>query len=270
MSDAQCEKLPLILVLGPGKSGTTALFFCLKACAERHFNVAFPQKFEPKTAADVDAFSDTFGVVKMLFERYQYTDRSFLQRFNKRIFISRDPRDNVISRLVYYAGTRLPGTDEATRLAILRKFLEKEENPDSVSVLELYAMVAPLLEKPGDARYARELACTPADFFNSDDGGFFRLRYEDFLDGKVAHLEAYLGFELSADFQVAGSLQRVVRTMAHGYWKNWFTEDDYDYFVAARRDALMRMGYDDLAPYRGKKVISPVEISEYLHRQLAA
>ena len=31
---------------------------------------------------------------------------------------------------------------------------------------------------------------------------------------------------------------------------------------------LRRMGYQDLAPHLGKKAISPVEISEYLQRQL--
>ena len=270
MSRARCETNPMILVLGPGKSGTTALFFCLKAGAERHFGIKYPQKFEPKTTADVDAFAEAFGIVKMLFERYRRTDKSFLPRFDKRIFISRDPRDNVISRLVYYAGTRLKNTDEATRTSILEKFLAKEKDPDSISVLELYDAIGPLLDKPGDAGHAREIACTPAGFLSAHNGVFFNIRYEDFLDGKFSDLEDYLGFRLSSDFRIAGSLQRVRRTMAHGYWKNWFTDEDYDYFVAPKRDALIRMGYDDLAPYRGEKIISPVEISEYLERQLAA
>src|SRR5437773_2719421 len=99
------DKKPLILVLGPGKSGTTALFFCLVESARQHFGLEFPQLFEPKTAADIDAFKEDFGVVKMLFERFERTAHEFLPNFDRRVFIFRDPRDNVISRLVYYAGT---------------------------------------------------------------------------------------------------------------------------------------------------------------------
>jgi len=204
----------------------------------------------------------------MLLERYQHTSHDFLPRFDKRVFISRDPRDNVISRLVYYAGTRLKAADAETREAVLQKFLAKEQEPDSVSVLELFKAIAPLMGNPDGARSAWKTACTPLGFFASGDSGFFRLRYEDFLDGKLSELQSYLGFELSADYEVSPNLQRVRRTRTHGYWRNWFTDDDYAYFVAARQDDLVRMGYDDLAPFSGRKVISPVEISEYLQRQL--
>ena len=270
MSEADRDKRPLILVLGPGKSGTTALFFCLKACAERHYGIEFPNRFEPNTAEDVDAFKDKFGIVKMLLERYQRTTNDFLPRFDRRVFISRDPRDNVISRLVYYAGTRLKAADAQTREAVMQKFLAKQQNPESVSVLELFEAIGPLMGNPDGARSAWKTACTPLIFFASGDGGFFRLRYEDFLDGKLSDLEGYLGFDVSLDFEVPANLQRVKRTRAHGYWRNWFTDDDFTYFVTARQDDLLRMGYDDLAPYRGRKVIAPVEISEYLQRQLRA
>ena len=90
MAENQSAKPPLILVLGAGKSGTTALFFCLKASAERHFAMTFPFRFEPKSAAVIDAFPAEFGIAKMLLERYERTSNEFVSRFDKRVFILRD------------------------------------------------------------------------------------------------------------------------------------------------------------------------------------
>ena len=267
MSDARSAKPPLILILGPGKSGTTALFFCLKGSAERHFGLEFPHRFEPKTAADVDAFAADFGVAKMLLERYERTTHEFLSRFDKRVFIFRDPRDNVISRLVYYAGTRLKSAEPSLCESILQKFLAKERDPDSISVLELFDVIAPLMG-PGGAKAARNVAYKAASFIPPDGHPFFRIRYEEFADGRVAALGDYLGFEVTTDFQTPERLQRVRRTKTYGYWQNWFTDDDYDFFVRAKRDELVRMGYADVRSHVGPKRISPVEISDYLQRQL--
>ena len=117
-------------MLGAGKSGTTALFYCLKASAERHFAMTFPFRFEPKSAAVIDAFPTEFGIAKMLLERYERTSNEFVSRFDKRGFILRDPRDNVISRLVYHVGTRLKSAEPQAREAITRKFLAKERDPN--------------------------------------------------------------------------------------------------------------------------------------------
>jgi hypothetical protein len=204
----------------------------------------------------------------MLFERYERTTHDFLPRFDKRIFIFRDPRDNVISRLVYYAGTRLKSADPSLRDAILQKFLAKERDPDSISVLELFDAIAPLMAKPGGATAARTVAYKAASFVAPEDTPFFRTRYEDFVDGRLSELGCYLGFEVSADFQTPERLQRVRRTESHGYWRNWFTDDDYDFFVTAKHDELIRMGYEDVPPHVGAKLISAIEISEYLQRQL--
>ena len=262
------EVKPLILILGPGKSGTTALFFCLKKSAAHHFGVEFPDRFEPKTAADFDAFAADFGIAKMLLERFDRTTHEFLPRFDKRIFICRDPRDNVISRLVYYTGTRLKFADGATRETIMQKFSAKQRNPDSISVVELFDVIAPLIGKTGAAEGARKRAFSALGFRPPDNLPFFRLRYEDFVDGSLTEFQDYLGFEIRRDFQVPRRLQRVRRTETHGYWKSWFTEADHAYFVAERAEEMVRLGYTDLAPYRGSKVISSKEISEYLERQL--
>jgi hypothetical protein len=206
--------------------------------------------------------------VKMLLERYQDTTHEFLPRFDRRIFILRDPRDNVISRLVYYAGTRLKTAEPALREAVLEKFRAKERDPESVSVLELFQAVDALMGGHDGARHARRIACRPSSFFADGDKGFLRLRYEDFVDGRLEGLAHYVGFEIQPDSETAPRLRRVSRTRSHGYWRSWFTDEDHDFFVTAAEEDLRRMGYADLAPYRGNKAIGPNEISEYFERQL--
>jgi hypothetical protein len=260
---------PTILVLGPGKSGTTALHYCLKESAEVHCGLALAALFEAKSSEEVSAFLDAHdgGIVKILVERYvKFADHAFLPRFGRRVLISRDPRDNVVSRLIWIVATRLERASPEVREAILSLLARKQADPDAVSLLALFAAVQPLVTatKPY-AAVARRMAYSAAAVLAQSGGAFFALRYEDFVDGRLEALEGYLGFPVQRAFELAHH-ERVRRTASYGAWRNWFLPEDYAFFAGERRDELAAMGYADTGPYAGEKRIAHEEALGYVER----
>ncbi|HEU4986854.1 MAG TPA: hypothetical protein VFT89_07295 [Rhizobiaceae bacterium] len=259
-----------ILILGAGKSGTSALHYCLKTSAEKHFGGSFGGKFEAKSDEEVrDGISEQC-VFKILLERFStFADRDgTLARFDKRVLIIRDPRDALISRLMWQIATRIESATNIMAVDELNDALvAKEVAPDCVSVYDLYRLAGQMMRGDiGEATYpfeGRRLAYLPYEFSRSDD--LFLLRYEDFVDHNVADLQAYLGFPLTFDFEIPGKAARVFRTGTYGNWRNWFTVEDYRFFVDPEREKLLALGYEDERP-EGPKSISPAEISGYLKR----
>ena len=98
-----------ILILGAGKSGTSGLFHCVAQSAERHHARPFQRLFEPKTEAALESLDGSHAITKVLSERLQTFQRpeAVLARFGRRIMIVRDPRDTVVSRLLWLAATRI-------------------------------------------------------------------------------------------------------------------------------------------------------------------
>jgi hypothetical protein len=269
-----------ILVYGAGKSGTTVLYECVKWSAESHFGVPFRTLFEPKDGEAIDAFLENRapGIAKMLIERLvRCADRSFLGRFDKCLIIIRDPRDNIVSRLVWTIATRLHEADVPLRERIVEAICSKQANPDHISLLALFELAQPLLRQrkwqkrgrtdtlaAGDfAKGVRRYAYLPVDVLTAEHP-FATIHYEDFVDGRTSALAAYLGFPILSDFVVDPKHRRLRRTGTHGYWRNWFLPEDYAYFVSERRAALALLGYEDSGPFAGPKTISREESIDYI------
>jgi hypothetical protein len=258
----ESRQKPLILVLGSGKAGTTALFYCVKASAEQHFGTPFPTLFEPKAASNIAAFRHEFGVVKMILDRFAVTEKDFIPRFAKRIFIVRDPRDNFISRLIWFVKTRLPEQNPKVRQETIELFARKQSDPDSIGVFEIFSFIEKKFDAEGVSTYSQKSSFLSCDFFSHSRDDFFALRYEDFVERQLGPLSEYLGFPLVHSFEIDRRHQAVFRTGGYGSWKNWFTEDDRISFVDPNRERLISLGYEDERPYAQKR-IDPAEATEY-------
>jgi hypothetical protein len=55
------------------------------------------------------------------------------------------------------------------------------------------------------------------------------------------------------------------RSPRHGYWRNWFTPEDQEFFVSGREPLLESLGYDPKL-YRGPQHIDPSEAAGYVER----
>lgn len=253
------------LVLGQGKSGTTAIARAVELGARPPVQVIF----EPRDLASVTASAPPSNVVvKMLIDHWSPEDEAQIKWFDRCVFIVRDPRDVVISRLLYRVYDmqfiHVPHRVEQF-LAALK---EKERSPRELSVQSLFDLLVKLEGSRNELSYlihvhkkAVSTWCTVMDTAHL-------VRYEDFVDDRIEALSAYLGFHVGAQVDVDPRWRRVTRTKSHGDWKHWFTPVDDDFARTAFVEYLDTFGYDDWdkPPIQ---VINPEHSSKYVERVVA-
>ena len=260
-----------IIVLGAGKTGTSGLFHCVAQSAEAHFGRPFARRFEPKDQESLDSLEATHAVAKVLGERLVRFPQpeAAVARFGRQILIVRDPRDAVVSRLLWLVATRMAEADPAAAAPFLAALKAKEADPSSVGLLELYRLAGPIVGfGPAYAARARELAFLSLDLLQRFPE-VHRLRYEDFADRRLAETEAYLGFPLLVDFSLPGQASRILRSGTHGGWRHWMLPDDHRFFTEDEARRMEALGYSPEAQWPAERRIAPEEGSGYIARVTA-
>jgi hypothetical protein len=239
------------LVIGMYKTGTTIVSSVIQnSITGAHLFV------EPRNVAFFEKCGKTSfpRVVKILYEHWM--QRPFLLTGiirgetgfhpDKTVAIVRDPRDGLISALMYSAyDCVLEGASNEQVNEWVEIVRDKEANPEKYSVISLIDN----LNRIFNAR------CPPNWFFESfmhysawmaDNRNYFHvLRYEDFVAGDTAELSAYLGIELSSSREIDPSLQRVTRTKRSGGWRKMMLPQDVTYWRERYGSALETCGYSD-------------------------
>jgi hypothetical protein len=209
------------LITGQGKTGTTALFASVRQAlpASTHCN------FEPRRPEQIASVFDVAGAVDTVSKvklRYLLTASFDSSRFDRTVMLVRDPRDRLVSQLLYgfydfqVSDDRI-GFDRA--YALLQG---KVENPESIGFYELAAALAELRGQPNTLGHRAERA--PIRF--SREHQPFVAKYEDFVDGELDALDAWLGLRLVRNVDVGDTHRRVERSRSYGEWRHWFTDAD--------------------------------------------
>ncbi|MBV8745996.1 MAG: hypothetical protein JO134_13240 [Xanthobacteraceae bacterium] len=236
------------IVLGPAKTGTTVV-------ARTLLNAVTPDGFsmEPTSRHELEALRGTKRVaVKIIFDtwRQQLTDLTAVCTGDARagvpttICLIRDPRDELVSRLHYFAYSFFathPATDEQCA-SWIRIFQKKEADPDGVSLLEmeeeLWRTFGEGFRPPPELhrsylQFVEDLGALPANKSNV-------LRYEDFIDGRIPrNLNGFLkGPQLVHPLE-----QRVLRSGSKGAWHRFFTDRDTEFYNRYFDHYLIKFDY---------------------------
>jgi len=214
-----------ILVCGAQKSGTTALLYSIAAA------LGGPQRihFEPGAPEHVSLGGAAHNLCKMVLGAGAID--AFIPifpRFDKRVFIVRDPRDVLVSRLLYMVRDQSFIFDPERLQRLLTALAQKEANVDALDVVDLARLIGELEGQPDYLERSIDMALQPMRVWQQVGEHFHRLRYEDFVGGDTDALARYLGFSVSSNVQVPEWVQRVGRTKSGGDWRNWFTANDVD------------------------------------------
>lgn len=246
-----------VLVIGKSKTGTTVI----SKTIARSLPGETMFLFEP---TDVAAFTQEHDkqntVIKVLFDQWLDKKRQLStiannnsqMQFDKLVLIRRDPRDEVISVLLYYPfDMKRVVKDQGLFDAWIELLQEKERTPASISFMHMCETFDSLF----NMNYTKSLSK-----FSSFDYGFYHfctriwhhhllLRYEDFITENTQGLAQYLNLELSKERDVGASYKQTYRTGSCNNWKRYFTEEDITYFKQFS-DTFSLLGYDDweLAP----------------------
>jgi hypothetical protein len=256
-----------LLVVGKAKSGTTIISKTIQASAgveHYHLEKRKLQFFESQHLAQP-------LLVKLLFE--DWGRRSNLLRgiclneatlrFGKVVLIVRDPRDVLVSLLMFRSAQLLADLpDEATDewIELLRC---KESFPRQQRVAVLFSQLGRIAGVNLEfARLVRSFL--PWFNFVRDLGrkNVFCLKYEDFMRGRLQGLEAYLGFPIAADREV-GAYVNTPRTRGVDNWKEFFMPADLDQVDGLIGARMRQLGYEDWELGRAAPLV-PEFYSDYV------
>lgn len=255
-----------VFILGVGKSGTTALLHKVAAGIPncKSFSGGHPGKYvgNYKNAVYKHTYSERKG---KSFDLY----RSHLakEHYDKKIWISRDPRDTAVSEMLFRWHRGYTGRKKQFQ-AHLDAVLKKEKDPRSVPFHEIcrhaghhhWPMTTEEVVESERTRYRKM-----TDFVTSLGDDWFLFTYEDMIASRYQELNRYLGFTAGEEAEVAAGYGKVVRKRASGDWRHWFTEEDVELFRPAYQPYMEAVGYDpDDWTLESNPVIEPRYASEYM------
>ena len=219
-----------------------------------------------------DGDSDSWVLAKTILgagedpESVRYSD--FIG-FKKKIYLSRDPRDLMVSGILFIVQQEpsLYNNDEKL-LRILEILRRKEIDPQSISLWRLFERIVEESDHHSFRQVTEWLRFQYrwlVEFENRLDD-YCHVKYEDFVDGKLEALEAYLGFPLTGEPHVDPVHDHVPRTLTYNNWKNWFLEEDIVFFKPFFDAYIEHYGYSDDWSPNDKQRIPPDHCSRYVVR----
>lgn len=261
-----------ILVLGAAKSGTTALFYAVRN-ALRAEGLAVTGLLEPHEPADLmrhlSETTDDIILVKALLSRTAGWIFGFAETFERIVLIVRDPRDNVVSHTVFKPKDLVSPQYPSRREQLVRLFEQKERDPESISVVGLIQRMGEIAGRSKLLNTTRNNSLMSAAIKREHSGRCFVLAYDDFIAGRTEPLSNYLGLTVTGGVEVDDRHAFVARSKRSGDWRDWFLQEDVEFFVTPAGSDFRFLGFDpDEAP-NALKVIEPDHCSGYVRRQFA-
>ena len=266
-----------IVIYGLAKSGTSALFYKIR----NSLPSGTIELFEPSSYGKRERLRSRLialrrghlrpdVLAKILPWDWRPVRMADFERFERRILLVRDPRDRLVSGLLYRSYNAAFAAHDRPALEFLELLRAKEAEPASIPMLSLLETFERLESQAGGrtdwlGRYRTHGLEEPLRF-HEQRPDLFAYRYEDMVDGRIGSVESVLGIPLAGSASVPPALGRVVRTKRYGAWREWFTPKDVDWFRPVVSEFLRRYypAADwDLAP---SPILDPVHGSLYVER----
>jgi hypothetical protein len=265
-----------ILIVGLPRSGTTALYFKVRqALPEMTWCLYEPPRFDPS-----DPSAAAGVLAKVLISGTGDFDYASFGDFDKAILVVRDPRDHLVSRLLYRACSDAKfRRDDAKVAGFVAAIRDKEADPRSTSILDLLDRYNNL---SGENRTALRAGANtrPRSWaigsyamaldFHRRHAGLMTYKYEELIAGNLLPIERVLGIPMpGGEALVADAYEHVTRTKGANDWKNWFTETDVAFFRQYLAGYMLAYGYPDDWTLANEPRIRPEHGSEFVRRSVA-
>lgn len=257
-----------ILILGVGKSGTTALLYKIGA-ARPEFKIFSGGKLGKAANVQGDAIFK-FTISDHKNRSFENLREHLLQtQYDRKIWIARDPRDNAISRALFewYQGSRI---NRDQYHAVIKLAEKKERAPRAVAFCEFLRyrsqLSQPLSIVEAIALERMNIEKT-YDFVSRLGKDWFIFKYEDLVVGNFTKLHEFLGFEIKPGANVDNHTKKVARKKSAGDWRHWYTEADVDWVRPFYTPYMDLIGYDsDDWNLDVDQLIEPEYASMYLRK----
>lgn len=254
-----------IAVFGLYKTGTTAIYSNILNSLPYQPRVLFEEKEYHKLPEDHQT-----GVLAKVILGHQDADYPSFFDFDKKVVITRDPRDWFISGCIFLVYQYVKQHKDLDMLhAVLDVLQQKIEEPASISMKEIAQIVFSYSDMNWEA-ITSTIFSLLNDFQVVEEQikGKCIITYEDFIDRNLDELGSYLGMNLSDEVIIDTAYKHVPRSMTYNNWKNWFLPEDLPYFMPLMNPFLQKYGYKpdwELAEFQ---TINPDHVIGYLTKNL--
>lgn len=269
-----------VLVIGKAKTGTTALVHLIKHAIEPCGLV-----MEPKSILEFGHESlknNGNESIKIIYEHFIHRQRhlnaivhgEFGFPVDKVVFITRDVRDEMISRLLYFAkpmrNQGLPKDSPAEKWAQWIELLEeKEQRPGDISFRFLCDRFKAIFDMDIWANVTRMQESVRYENFRNKGVAREKIvvTYEDMVAGRMTDLGSYLGVALPSDMSNVnlGPFGYTKRSGTSGNWRAFFTEEDVKILRPLIGAKLDDARYQDWA-LSPQLALNPDDYSRYVAR----
>ena len=252
-----------ILILGLAKTGSTGLYNNLKAAlvAAGHDYYCLFEPTRPDQLHSIHRYAPALPLLtKVMIAREPDLQLQY-DRFPRRVTLLRDPRDMIVSFLLFRPFIRADVPWEQVE-PFVEAIRAKERNPASTSVQALHRLADDL----GLASYRLERVVEFMEWQEAliDRHDVFAVRYEDFIAGHLDGLSAYLGVTVDTGATASPWLAHILRSGESGDWRHWFTEEDVMAYRPYVTRYMKRFEYPDDWVLADDPVISPETSSGYI------
>jgi hypothetical protein len=262
-----------ILIIGPGKTGTTGLYTSVKS-GLLQVNPAAHCFFEPHDHRPLDLVSmldpGDPTLVKVTMDSWARAVPDPLV-FERRVMTVRDPRDVLVSALLFRPLT-VRAIGRATDRSV-EEFVEaleaKEADPSSLSLRDLFDLAAKLeIGSPPYSGMLRDLG-RQRDFLATYPTHV--MKYERFVQADLSDLSEYLGFEVkNAVASDSAMFGHIARSQGFGEYLQWFRPDDLEYFNDYFGEMLEFFEFPTDVPLPATQRIEPDHGSQYVRSRYQA
>lgn len=238
--------LPNVCTVGSSKTGTSGLHYSVLAAMPDE-PLGLYEQHNPKMLHSLERYaSDRALVAKFLFTNRRFTP-DLVEPFHKRLLIVRDPRDTLVSVMLFYAGVLAAGKRRCTLEEIeeVADLVErKEQDPGSIDFLTLYHQAHRVLGNTvGANRVTMRRFDRPVWF--ADNAEAKTVYYERFVADDLDDVSDYVGLELVNTRPPAKVDSLVVRSATSAEWRRWFTASDVAELRPKLAPYMARFGYED-------------------------
>ncbi|GAA0619631.1 hypothetical protein GCM10009547_22670 [Sporichthya brevicatena] len=252
-----------MVVVGAAKSGTSALFSAIRSQGDW---LAIYEANHQGQIQFLTTHPAPRRVTKVLQSRI--VERGLdLTGFDHRIHLVRDPRDMLISWILFRPLIGAAARDPEFVSEFCGALRRKEADPRSVSLADLEEIYRRHdVGRPFAERFSRAFADEAAVCERYPD--MHRIRYEDFLASDVDDLARRIGVPIRTEVTVGDHIAHNERSKTAGGWRHWFTPVDVDAYRPLFDPALQRHGYDLDWTLATEPTIDPATGSGYVERNL--
>jgi len=254
-----------VIVAGLGKTGTTALFAKLQAALPAETRCLFEPRTLPSDSAGLEHV-----LAKVLIGVGRTVDIDSFDGFDRKILLTRDPRDTLVSRVLYdiYNEPALCA-DAADVDAFVGLVRRKEADPASVSMGELIRMYDGVARRAIFPRATQDPGV--ALEFQRSHPDYLCYRYDDLIRAEYGVIERFLGITVTPGVaSVPAELRRVARAKSSGDWRHWLTPSDVELFRPHFAPYLAANGYSDDWTLSAAPKIARAHASEYVLQLVGA